>query len=132
VSEERKALILYRLEMAKATLEDALVLCREGRSHWSILNRAYYAMFYAVLALLTFVGKAPSKHSGAITLFDEHFVKSGEFPLEMSKWLHRAFDLRQRSDYREMYFPNAAQVAEVLQWAKAFVAQVEAYLSARL
>ena len=85
MSEERKALVLYRLEMAKATLEDALVLCREGRSHWRILNRAYYAMFYAVLALLNFVGKAPSKHSRAITLFDEHFVKSGEFPLEMSK-----------------------------------------------
>lgn len=43
MTEERKALVAYRLKMAKETLEDALVLHREGRSHWSIVNRAYYS-----------------------------------------------------------------------------------------
>ncbi len=131
MTEEQKALVAYRLKMAKETLEDALVLHREGRSHWSIVNRAYYAMFYAVLALLTFISEAPSKHSGAIALFDKHFVKTGKFPIEMSKWLHRAFDLRQRSDYREMYSLNPEQVMEVLQQAQAFVQRVEDFLAAK-
>lgn len=132
MNEEQRALILYWLKMAKETLEDAFVLHREERSPWSIVNRAYYAMFYAVLALLTSVGKAPSKHSGAIALFDSDFVKTGKFPMEMSKWLHRAFDLRQRSDYREMYSLSPEQVTEVLQQAQAFVQQVETHLTAQL
>lgn len=132
MTDERIVLIRYRLEMAKETLEDAFLLHRERRSPWSIINRAYYAMFYAVLALLALIGQTSSKHSGAIAFFDQHFVKSGELPLEMSKWLHRAFDLRQRSDYREMYRVSPEQVVEILQWAHSFVTQVENYLAPHL
>jgi uncharacterized protein (UPF0332 family) len=38
------------------------------------VSRAYYAMFYAALALLTSLGKGASKHSGALALFDQLFV----------------------------------------------------------
>lgn len=74
---EQRALVRYRLSMAQATLSNAKVLLREGGSLWSVVNRAYYAMFYATLALLVSVGKGAAKHSGIITLFDEHFVKAG-------------------------------------------------------
>jgi uncharacterized protein (UPF0332 family) len=59
-------------------------------------------MFYAVLALLTSVGKGASKHSGVLTLFDEHFIKPGHLSREMSKAIHKAFELRQIGDYREL------------------------------
>lgn len=101
MNEARSRLIRYRLTMARETLEDARVLRRQGRSPWSVINRAYYAMFYAALALLLFSGRGATKHSGVIALFDEHFVKAGVFPAEMSRWLHRAFDLRQLADYRD-------------------------------
>ena len=54
MNDARRTLIRYRLTMARETLEDARVLRREGRSPWSVVNRAYYAMFYAVLALSFF------------------------------------------------------------------------------
>jgi uncharacterized protein (UPF0332 family) len=38
------------------------------------MNRLYYAMFYAVLALLQEKEMGTSKHSGAIALFDREFV----------------------------------------------------------
>lgn len=98
MNEERETLIRYRLEMAKETLKDALLLREQGGSHWSVVNRAYYAMFYATLALLVFIGKGSAKYSGIIALFDRHFVKTGTFPREMSRWLHKAFDLRQIGD----------------------------------
>ncbi|AEN72799.1 HEPN domain protein [Rhodothermus marinus SG0.5JP17-172] len=127
MSDAKQELIRYRLQMARETLEDARVLHQAGRSPWSVVNRAYYAMFYAVLALLISIGKGAGKHSGVIRLFDQHFIKTGVFPREMSRWLHRAYDLRQRSDYRELDYPSPAQVSEVLQWARAFVERVEAY-----
>jgi uncharacterized protein (UPF0332 family) len=41
-------LIRYRLEQAKETLREADILAREGMWH-GVINRAYYAMFYATL-----------------------------------------------------------------------------------
>ena len=47
-----KILIRYRLEQAQVALDDAKYLLEGGRSSQSIVNRSYYAMFYAALALL--------------------------------------------------------------------------------
>ena len=74
----KEQLISYRLERARETLQDAHLLMDQGGSPGSVINRSYYAMFYAVLALLTTLGKGSSKHSGVIALFDQYFVKSGE------------------------------------------------------
>lgn len=115
---DREPLIRYRLNMARATLNDALLLRQQSGSLWSVLNRACYAMFYAVLALLVSIGKGISKHSDVIALFDQHFVKTGSFSEEMSRWLHKAFDLRQVGDYRESVALNEEQVQEVVQWAQ--------------
>ena len=132
MNEEKKALIRYRLEMAQATLKDAQLLHEQGGSRWSVVNRAYYAMFYVTLALLTLIGQGASKHGGVIALFDRHFVKPGTFPQEMSKWLHKAFDLRQIGDYRELIELTEDQVEEVLHRAKEFVVQVEEFLTPKL
>lgn len=47
-----QALIKYRLEQAQTAIDDAKFLLEGQRSPQSIANRAYYAMFYAALALL--------------------------------------------------------------------------------
>lgn len=49
--EDITALINYRLEQARTALDDAKFLLDGNRSPQSIVNRAYYAMFYAALAL---------------------------------------------------------------------------------
>jgi len=63
-NEEVTPLVRYRLEQADAALGDAKFLLEGNRSPQSIVNRAYYAMFYAALALLQKIGKVPSKHAG--------------------------------------------------------------------
>ena len=92
---EIETLIKYRLEQAHAALDDAKYLIDGNRSAQSIVNRSYYAMFYAALALLQNISKAPSKHSGVISLFDTEFVMKGIFSKELSKHFHKAFELRQ-------------------------------------
>ncbi len=59
--DEIQTLIDYRLGQAKTALDDARFLLGGNRSPQSIGNRAYYAMFYATLALLQKIGKIPSK-----------------------------------------------------------------------
>lgn len=79
-SDEINSLIKYRLEEAKTALEDAKFLLEGNRSPQSIVNRAYYAMFYAAIALLQKIGRVPSKHTGVISLFDTEFVLKEIFP----------------------------------------------------
>ena len=69
-----------------------------------------------------------SKHSGAISLFDREFVKTGLFPRELSRALHLAFDRRQKHDYGEM-IPLTREIAEeTSQDAKTFVVAIELHL----
>jgi len=124
---DREALVDYRLQRARETLGDAHLLYDRKGSLWSVINRAYYVMFYAVLALLTSVGKGASKHSGVLTMFDEHFIKPGHLPKAMSKAIHKAFDLRQIGDYRELATLDKEHVTEILTLADEFVEKVVQY-----
>ena len=98
--EEIASLIKYRLEQAQIALDDAKFLLDGKRSPQSVVNRAYYAMFYAAIALLQRIGKIPSKHTGVVSIFDTEFVLKGIFPKELSRNFHKAFELRQVSDYK--------------------------------
>lgn len=122
------SLIKYRLEQAQTALEDARFLLEGDRSPQSIVNRAYYAMFYAALALLQKIGRVPSKHTGVISIFDTEFVAKGIFPKEMSKEFHKAFELRQVSDYKT-FNPISKERAEgILNKAVQFVMAAIKYL----
>jgi uncharacterized protein (UPF0332 family) len=117
-----------RLKQAQTALEDAEFLMKGNRSPQSVVNRSYYAMFYAALALLEKIAKLPSKHAGVVSLFDTEFVLRGIFPKELSKDFHKAFELRQVSDYRIIDPCSPEKAAETLQKAVKFVEAVASYL----
>lgn len=127
--EEIEALVKYRLEQARVALDDAKYLLDGNRSPQSIVNRSYYAMFYAALALLQKISKAPSKHSGVISLFDTEFVKKGVLSTDLSKDFHRAFALRQTIDYKVIEPITTDKAKEVWDKAVHFVTAVKNYLS---
>ena len=131
-SKEIEILVKHRLEQALEALEDAKYLIEGNRSPQSIVNRSYYAMFYAALALLQKISKAPSKHSGVISLFDKEFVMRGIFEKEISKDFHKAFELRQSIDYRIIKAIPAEQANQIWQKAVNFVEAVKNYLSREL
>ena len=128
-NEEITTLIKYRLEQAQTSLDDAKFLLDGNRSPQSIVNRAYYAMFYAALALLQKIGKVPSKHSGVISLFDTEFVLNGVFPKELSKDFHKAFELRQTSDYKTFKPISVEKAEETLNNAKHFLKAINRYIA---
>jgi uncharacterized protein (UPF0332 family) len=94
----------YRLQQAEETLRDAVAMLDGNLSPRSIVNRSYYAIFYAVLALFLSEGISvrTSKHSGVISTFDKSFILSGKMDRRFSKILHRLFNARQEGDYKEL------------------------------
>ncbi|MBI3752427.1 MAG: HEPN domain-containing protein [Deltaproteobacteria bacterium] len=123
-------LIQYRLKEADDSIAEAKVLLKEKMSLRAVMNRLYYAMFYAVLALLQEKGLGTSKHIGAISLFDREFIKGGVFDKEMSKTLHRAFELRQKGDYMEEVEATQKDIDEIFPKTIDFVEKVKKQLMA--
>lgn len=120
----RETLIRYRLEQADESLESAQILLESKKLRPSV-SRSYYAMFYAVLALIVKEGLRISKHTGAISVFNRDFVKKGVFDKELSSWFQEAFDLRQRADYRELFTVSPERTEKILSQARTFVAEVK-------
>jgi uncharacterized protein (UPF0332 family) len=121
----KKDLIQYRLDSAQEMLRDARLLKENDGSPVSIVNRAYYAVFYAALALLVTADVEPHKHAGVLAKFDELFIRQGIFPKEMSRILHHAFDMRQAGDYQKSKVITEEQAAEVLISAEKFVRTIQ-------
>lgn len=117
------ALVRYRIEQADEALDAARILLREGSLRASV-NRSYYAMFYAVLALLASRKEETSKHSGVIALFDRLYVHTKVFPTDFSKWLRRAFDLRTRCDYGTTVTITTEETAGQIEHASSFLTAI--------
>jgi uncharacterized protein (UPF0332 family) len=128
-SKEIEILIKHRLEQAQEALDDAKYLIDGNRSPQSIINRSYYAMFYAALALPQKISTAPSKRSGVISLFDKEFVMKGIFGKELSKDFHKAFELRQSTDYKIIKPISADKANQIWQKAVKFVHALKHYLN---
>ncbi len=122
---DKRALIEYRLERSREALRDAHLMFDQNGSPAGVINRAYYAMFYAALAMLMTIDKGSSKHQGVIALFDQNFIKPGIFPREMGKELHRVFALRQIGDYRDLLVISREQAHSALEAAGRFTKIIE-------
>ena len=130
-AERIQALVLYRLEQA----EEALAAAQSnlvGGFERSAISRAYYSMFYAVLALLATTRTETSRHGMAIAQFDQHYVKTALFTKEYSRSLHEAFLHRQKADYGTVK-PTLTreQIQELLTDARHFVDGVRKYLQSQ-
>jgi uncharacterized protein (UPF0332 family) len=128
MNEEIRQAILLRLGQARETLKEADALREHGL--WrGVINRSYYAMFYAVLALGVFRQVVLSKHSQAIAFFDKEFVKTGDLPRELSRSLHLGFDQRQVNDYGDIWTVIQEEAEAVFSDACVFVESVDGFLN---
>ena len=109
------------LKAAQATLDDGF--------YGVAVSRAYYAMFYAVGALLASRGLARSKHTAVHAAFGEHFVKTGLIEPQYLRRLVDAFEARSDADYDAAFVGDPARADAAVASAKDFVARVEQLLS---
>jgi uncharacterized protein (UPF0332 family) len=127
---DQQTLFTYRISQAEATLKDARIIFEQKGTSRSVVNRAYYAVFYCVLALFlkTGITLRTSKHSGVIGIFDKEFIVSGKIDKKYSHVFHVLFDDRQEFDYKEQIEVNPDQAKEALDKADEFIAAVKLYI----
>jgi uncharacterized protein len=93
------------------------------------VNRAYYALFYAVSALLLEDDRKFKKHSGVRAAFNRAFVKPGRFSKTNGELYNRLYRDRQKGDYIAFAEFDQAYVDKQLQGCKAFLQNVRPLLN---
>ena len=63
-----------------------------------------------------------------IAHFNQYHVKTGEFGRNTSRIIRNAADLREQADYEDFYIADAIEAKDILDKAKQFITEVEAYL----
>lgn len=119
--------IMSLIERARKYLKSAAILL-EARDYESSVSRVYYAMFYAAQAMLLTRGLSFSSHRGVLSAFGEHFVKTGLFPREMGREIHRMFEKRQLSDYEYTFVISGEEAEQALESGRQFVERIAQHL----
>jgi uncharacterized protein (UPF0332 family) len=120
VSPEANLIARHRIERADTACREGDLLA-EQHSYGGAANRYYYAAFHAARALLATRNVDSARHAGVIALFQQHFVKSGDFPADIARALPRSFEKRLSSDYSDFVAISAAEVERVRTEVHAFV-----------
>ena len=96
-------------------------------------NRAYYAMFDAALAALSWAqGEAARRsaksHSGLIASFGRHLVQPGHVPPELGRSFNRLHELRMTADYLAEPVP-LERAKQAIDEADVFVSSIQDLLA---
>lgn len=115
------------LRKAEDCLLDAKILLAQQRSLGAI-NRAYYTVFDAIQALLFEKNAATKTHQGAHTKFNQLFIQTGIFSIEIGKSVKKVFEKRQVSDYDPDCQFDEKEAAIVVEQASIFLETAKNYL----
>jgi uncharacterized protein (UPF0332 family) len=100
----------------------------KGEFYARAISTAYYAMFYAATAALFSIGVTRAKHSGVVSAFGEHFVRSGKIAGEFGRMLRQTMEEREELDYSELPTVNRELAQQHLNDTQRFVEAVMQYL----
>ena len=102
-----------------------------GEDFKSAANRAYYAIFHAMRAVLAYDGIDMKHHSGIISSFRRMYIKTGVFDVRMSEIISELYDLRTGSDYDDFFVVSGEEIAEQLENAAHFLGEIQSFLDAK-
>ena len=101
------------------------------KDYASANNRAYYAIFHAMRAVLALDGEDYKKHSAVISRFTLNYLKPEIFTREYGKLISNASLIRNRSDYEDFYICSVADTNALFSGAESFCDEVAKYLEER-
>lgn len=130
LSDVERDLSNSRLEHAKRCLKGAHILLTAG-DYEGAANRAYYAAFHAMRAVLILDGFDSKKHSGIIAKFRELYIKTNLFDKEFSNAITALFRLRTASDYDDLYVVTMEETIDRYEQAERIVEIIADYLAHR-
>ncbi len=116
------------MERAKELIDDAKQLYKSG-SYKSSNNRAYYAIFHTMRAVLALEEVDFKKHSGVIQYFQREYIKTGIFEKAYSDIIISASEIRNASDYDDFFLASKEETKEQIDNAELFCKAIEEYLN---
>ena len=122
MSEERAQAEVVRYWWGKA-LDSVRAARRElaAAAYTFAINRAYYAVFYAVSALLLEEGYHFTKHSGVRAAFNRDMIKPGRLSRRHGELYNQLFRDRQEGDYFEFTAFDVTYVQEKIAACEEFL-----------
>lgn len=124
---KKKEYASYRLERSREEYETAIDMLRDKHFR-AANNRAYYSIFHGMRAVLAFDGFDSKKHSGIIAYFRKEYIKTGIFDSEISDIIGEAFEIRNASDYDDMYIATEKEALEQIERAGHFLDVISVYV----
>lgn len=122
--EERFALVSYRLEKAHNTMEQVKSIV--PLAYWDMIaNRLYYAVYYAVSALLLQDGHSVQTHHGIIQMLGLHYIKTDILNREYGTLYSQLFSLRQTGDYGDTFGLTEKQVLPLIKPAEEMINTID-------
>ena len=114
MTDEQRAIIVdNELTKAFTFLSDAEKLAEMDM--WNVVaNRAYYALFHALLAMMIHDGYSPKTHSGLITEFGKEYILTGKFDVKYSRLLSQMRIIREKCDYDTFYYAEKEQMLPII------------------
>ena len=119
----------YRLNKAKETLETAKMIFNEGKDFSSANNRAYYAIFYAIRAVLAIEEIDFKRHKDVLAYFNKEYVNKEKFPKMIGRKISQAQRIREDSDYYDDYEPSFEKTEQQINTAQELIGLVEEYIN---
>lgn len=130
-NKEIEVLSKYRLNQAKENLEEAEALFNINKFKGAN-NRAYYAIFHAIKAILALEQTDFKKHSSVIAFFNKEYISKKIFPRELGKRVNEARFFREKSDYVDFYIVTKDECQTQIESAKLILENVEKYIKENL
>ncbi len=129
--EERDELVRYRVQCAHEALAEAVALME--RALWrGSMNRLYYAMHYAVVALLATRDVFPKTHKGARQQFSLLFLATGTIPEALGLSYSELFERRHSGDYDDFVSVEGDAVVRMHEQTVMMIGTIEAIIAGRL
>jgi uncharacterized protein (UPF0332 family) len=116
------------LKEARQAIDDA-VFNFQGQRYHVVSNRAYYAVFHCIQALLQSEGAFVKTHQGAQQKFHQLFIKTGKIPVEAGEIPAYLAELRTLSDYDYGTTITAKQSELAIDRAKVFLEIITEFLA---
>ncbi len=127
-NETIESFVKYRLDKAKETLQTAKKIFEDGKDFTSANNRAYYAIFYAIRAVLATEEIDFKRHKDVIAYFNKEYVNKEIFPKMIGKKIAQAQRVRDDSDYDDNYEPSFEKTEQQIKTAEELIKLVENYI----
>lgn len=103
MKEETRTLILYRIERSRESLEEARILLEKGHPN-TFVNRIYYACFYSVTLIFSFITSVHTQLN--VKMFFLDALKASCWALLPHLYWRRFFSDFDRIEWLQIYKPS--------------------------